>query len=96
MPSRKFIFLDELRLGTGISPRLELNVDSIYDGIVASRQAVASRITWEDHPPETSVIREVMAMFKTALEIALVLLKVFREIFGLLRDIKHPRRPDQR
>ena len=44
-------------------------------------------------PPETSVIREVMEMIKTALELALLLLKVLRELFGLIKDIKHPRRP---
>lgn len=31
-----------------------------YNYNVASRQAVASHVTWEDCPPETYVIREVM------------------------------------
>ena len=35
-------------------------------------------------------------MFKTALELALLLLKVLHEFFGLVKDMKHPRRPDQR
>ena len=47
-------------------------------------------------PPETSVIREVMEMIKTALELALLLLRILREILGLFQDRKHPRRPDQR
>ena len=48
-------------------------------------------------PPETSVIREVMEiMIKTALELALLLLRFLREILGLFQDRKHPRRPDQR
>ena len=45
-------------------------------------------------PPETSVIREVMEMIKTALELALLLLRILREILGLFQDRKHPRRPD--
>ena len=47
-------------------------------------------------PPETSVIRKVMEMIKTALELALLLLRILREILGLFQDRKHPRRPDQR
>ena len=35
-------------------------------------------------------------MLKIALELALLLLKVLREFFGLIKDIKQPRRPDQR
>ena len=46
--------------------------------------------------PETSVIREVMEIIKIALELALVLLRILREILGLFQDRKHPRRPDQR
>ena len=53
---------------------------------------MASRITWEDHPPETSVIREVMEMIKAVLELALVLLRLIREVLGLIQDIKKPRR----
>lgn len=33
---------------------------------------------------------------KAVLEIVLVLLKVLKELFGLIRDIKNPHRPDQR
>ena len=44
-------------------------------------------------PPETSVIKEVMEMSKTALELALVLLRILKEVLGLIRDIKDLRRP---
>ena len=47
-------------------------------------------------PPETSVIRKVMEMIKTALELALLLLRILREFLGLFQDRKHPRSPDQR
>lgn len=39
--------------------------------------------------------KEVMDMFKTALELALLLLKLLHEFFGLIKDMKHPRRHDQ-
>ncbi len=34
-------------------------------------------------------------MLKAVLELALVLLRILREILGLLQDKKHPRRHDQ-
>ena len=40
--------------------------------------------------------KEVMEMLKIALELALLLLKLLHEFFGLIEDMKHPRRPDQR
>ena len=43
--------------------------------------------------PIPSGKKEVMDMLKIALELALLLLKVLRELFGLIKDIKHPRRP---
>ena len=46
-------------------------------------------------PPDACGIREVMVMFKLALELVLLLLRILREIFGLIKDIKQPRRHDQ-
>ena len=40
--------------------------------------------------PIPSGEKEVMDMFKIALELALLLLKVLREIFGLIKDINTP------
>ena len=34
-------------------------------------------------------------MFKIVLELALLLLRILRELLGLIKDIKHPRRHDQ-
>ena len=46
--------------------------------------------------PIPSGKKEVMDVFKTVLELALMLLKVLHELLGLIKDIKQPRRPDQR
>lgn len=46
--------------------------------------------------PIPSGKKEVMDVFKTVLELALMLLKVLHELLGFIKDIKQPRRPDQR
>ncbi len=43
--------------------------------------------------PIPSGKKEVMVMFKSALELVLLLLRILREIFGLIQDMKQPRRP---
>ena len=47
-------------------------------------------------PPDACGIREVMVMLKLALELVLLLLRILREIFGLIQDMKQPRRPKAR
>ena len=46
--------------------------------------------------PIPSGKKEVMEMFKTVLELALVLLRILHELLGLFQEIKRPHRPDQR